>query len=69
MSTFIEKLVRRYNMIYPEKDNILPVTLAKDMDKCKDFDINKVDLRYNKIPISNKKTNNTTKNKNADCNV
>jgi len=58
-------------MIYPEKDNILPVTLAKDMDKCKDFDINKVDLRYNKIPISNKKTNDDNKNKNmyADCNV
>jgi hypothetical protein len=69
MSTFIDKLVRRYNTIYPEKDNILPVTLAKDMDKCKDFDINKVDLRYNKIPISNKQTNNTNYIKNADCTV
>lgn len=62
MSSFIEKLVRRYNAIYPEKDNILPITSAKDVDKCKDFDVDKVDLRYNTLPISNEKTEKNIKN-------
>lgn len=77
MSSFLEKLVRRYNMIYPEKDNILPISSAKDVDKCKDFDVDKVDLRYNTVTITNEKNVKHIKNKNnindsnmiSDCNV
>jgi len=67
--------VRRYNMIYPEKDNVLPISSAKDVDKCKDFDLDKVDLRYNNVPISNEKKPKNILNKMddkkliADCNV
>lgn len=70
MSSFLEKLVRRYNMIYPEKDNILPITSAKDVDKCKDFDVDKVDFRYNTVPISVEKDKNNAKDPNVvvQCN-
>jgi hypothetical protein len=57
MSSFLEKLVRRYKMIYPEENNILPITLTNDIQKCKDFDVDKVDFRYNTLPIFKEKNN------------
>lgn len=73
MPSFLEKLVRRYKMIYPDGDNILPISSASNKEKCKDFDIDKVDLRYNNVSTikadANQNKNKRREEVGLDCNV
>lgn len=52
---FLQRTMNRYNL-YSKSNTILPVHTPGDKTKCKDFDVDKVDLRLGvKLPkIDNK---------------
>jgi len=64
-------------MIYPNGDNILPISATSNNEKCKDFDVDKVDLRSNNISTAKDnyknqhkdKDNKVTEEISLDCNV